>query len=867
MSDTPSHYTSAGNFISSIQGSVDPRTGLFGIRLPLINVHGNASLGPSLSLSLSYSALSSVNNGFGKGFRLNLSQYDRNTGQLLLSTGEEYRVGSNCQVKQQKLKNFIFKKLDDRTYQVIHKSGLIEHLTERTNDIYVVSEISSADGRTLRFTWDSHFSPARLTQIIYYDGFDDNGSDDDGHILCSITYPIEQWSTTRFTFLPDIIEKSYNITFKFGNDMLIEMSNNAVYPRLVWSFSYDDIGPQQRYRAITEIKSPTGLVEKIIYYTEKGMEFPEIANLPPLPCVHRHVVIPGGRQPNIITEWDYTQKNYLGRDAGFNMWQPDTDQMLNILIEDNEYGSTEQRMDENGSVLCRVTRRYNSYHLLQSEMIQRNGKINTKTTEYYAKFRVEFEDQPAQYALPRKQTETWSEMDENRTTSSRTIETLYEFDESGNPIREQSPDGTVTEYIYYRSSGEENMCPADPHGFVRYQKMQIVTPPQKSGNEFTSSTLFTWQKLEALNGNGYAVVQKSNTQCTGKKRKLTQNSYYTDQRTPSIYGRVMCQQTTLTPDINQTETFTTTNRFNYRVTPIELSEESVFIGHDGLVMTTITVHDLWTGNLLSETTSQGVESWYGYDKIGRMSCHTLCANSEYKNFKSWDYGVSEDGSYTIEYDALGNKLMTHFDCIGRIVSRRKFDAESATWYEAYSSKYNSLGELTTSTVDDWLIGSSNHFPMMSSVTYDGWGEKRKIAFANNKTEHQQIDYIKLIHTSYAEGNIDGQHMIGGREIKEFDKISGQLISKTLKNTSGELYSGCQYTWDGLGHLIEEEDELKRITKRVYDEYGRVLTQTLPDGTIMSQTYAPHLTGKQVNFSFLLLDKQSNSLSCITDCFN
>lgn len=837
MSDASSHYTSAGNFISSMQGSVDPRTGLFRVQLPLMSVHGNAMMGPPLELKLSYSALSKVNYGFGNGFRLNLSQYDRNNGQLLLSTGEEYRVGSNYQVKQQKLKNFIFNKLNDRTCQIIHKSGLIEHLIERTNKIYVVSKIVSADGRTLNFVWHT-FPPARLIAI----------KDDDQHVLCQINYPNNQSKITLFTVLPNNIERSYNIMFFIKNDFLTQIKNKAVDPELVWSFRYDDIGPQNRYRSITEINTPSGLIEKVWYYADEGMDFPEIAKLPPLPCVHRHIIIPGEKQPNIITEWNYTRKNYLGKDANFNMWHPDTDQMLNIFIINNQYGSTEQHMDSNGRVLCRVTRRYNCYHLLEFEMTNRNGKVHTKSTEYYAKPGVKFDDQPAQYALPKIKTECWSESDKNGTMLKRTIQIRYEFDENGNPIREESPDGTVTEFTYYPSNGEENKCPADPHGFVRYQKMQTITPPQKTGNEFISSTSYKWQKLDALNGDGYAVVQKSNEQTTAKKRKLTQNLYYTDHRIPLLYGRIMCQQMTLTPDITQTETFTTTNRLDYRITLTELIEESKFIGHDGLIATATIAHDLWTKKLLSETTCQGIETRYDYDKIGRLKCQTLCPNSEYEIANTWDYKISKSNSYTIETDAVGNKIKTHFDCIGRIVSRYTFNADTAIWYETYSSEYNSLGEPISSTVDDWLIDGSKRFPLMSSITYDGWGEKSMVSFSNNKIEHQQIDNTHLIHTSFAEGiAIDGQHMIGGSEIKEYDNVSGQLMSKTLKTTCGEEYSCCQYTWDGLGHLLEEQDELGRSTKRTYDEYGRVLRQTLPDDSIVSQTYAPHLTGKQVFF--------------------
>ncbi|WP_265015335.1 hypothetical protein [Wolbachia endosymbiont (group B) of Camptogramma bilineatum] len=233
---TPSYYTSAGNFISAVQGSVDPRTGLFNVHLPLANAQANALMGPMLSLTLLYSPLSTVDNGFGKGFRLNFSRYDKNTRQLLLSNGEEYRMGNNDQVQQQKLKSFIFKKLDNNTCQIVYKSGLIEHLSLRSGEIYVPSQISSADGRTLNLTWDSSFSPARLTQI----------TDDEGTLLCSVTYPDITSADTIFTLLPGKANLSYKIIFKFHNGMLEKVTSEAVNPGLVWSFGYEYIGPQKK---------------------------------------------------------------------------------------------------------------------------------------------------------------------------------------------------------------------------------------------------------------------------------------------------------------------------------------------------------------------------------------------------------------------------------------------------------------------------------------------------------------------------------------------------------------------------------------------------------------------------------------------
>ncbi len=99
---SPSFYSQAGNFISATLGGVDPRTGLFNLSLPLVNLHSAKLAGPALALSLQYSPLSSDNEGFGRGFALNLTRYNLPARKLTLSTGEEYRVSSSGTVVKQK---------------------------------------------------------------------------------------------------------------------------------------------------------------------------------------------------------------------------------------------------------------------------------------------------------------------------------------------------------------------------------------------------------------------------------------------------------------------------------------------------------------------------------------------------------------------------------------------------------------------------------------------------------------------------------------------------------------------------------------------------------------------------------------------
>ncbi|SPP30986.1 putative deoxyribonuclease RhsA [Arsenophonus endosymbiont of Aleurodicus floccissimus] len=839
--NTPSYYTNAGNFISAAQGGVDPRTGLFNVHLPLVNTQANALMGPRLWLALSYSPLSTVNNGFGIGFRLNLSQYNKNTRQLLLSNGEEYRIGNNNQVKQQQLKNFIFKKLDDNTCQIIYKSGLTECLTLHSGEIYVPTKISSTDGRSLNLAWDSHFSPARLTRV----------TDDNGHILCSVAYPDNTSAITRFTLLQDNVEFSYNIIFAFNNERLISITSEAVTPTLTWSFDYDDIDPQGSYRVITGVHSPTGLIEKVSYYTqaEDRMAFPTIANLPPLPCVHQHRLIPGAGQPQQVTLWTYTkEKNYLGNNAQMNQWQPDQDAMLNILLVDYQYGSTAELKNAEGVTLSEVTRRYNSYHLMVSETTVRDGKTHVSETEYYAKKGVEFVKQPAQYVLPTKRTESWCEDEEcEKKERTRSTVTLYQFDEFGNPVRQEAPDGTISEYTYYPAAGEGNECPADPYGFTRYIKTQTVTPPKKNGDEAISMTRYTWQKLEALTGNGCAIVQKIVEQTTGNKRSLMNNTYYSDKISPALYGRVNCQDVTLTPDINQKETFTNKELFTYNITANKITENREFIGHDGLTAKKTTVRHPWIGNVLSETSAQGIEISYAYDKLGRLINRTLCPGSDYETTTIWEYGVGNGGPYLIETDVFGNKNKTGFDGAGRAISEQRFDAETAKWYETFSCAYNSLGEISTGLVTDYLpAGNPNNYSMTANITYGGWGYEKEVVFSDGIKTLRQTDPIVLTQTVYCQGGTGNTALTSGNITTILDEKSQLPTRKILQeNITGQAYSSSDYIWDGLGQLREEKDELERVTKRTYDEYGRVLTQILADGTIVSRTYAAHLTDNYV----------------------
>lgn len=92
MSTSTSVHSNAFNFMSFIEGQVDPRTGQYTCSIQLPELSANKLCGPVLPLSLNFNPLNSGDSGFGKGWNLQLSQFNPSSGVLALHTGEVFKV-------------------------------------------------------------------------------------------------------------------------------------------------------------------------------------------------------------------------------------------------------------------------------------------------------------------------------------------------------------------------------------------------------------------------------------------------------------------------------------------------------------------------------------------------------------------------------------------------------------------------------------------------------------------------------------------------------------------------------------------------------------------------------------------------------
>ena len=131
MSTSTSVHSNAFNFMSFIEGQVDPRTGLYTCSIKLPELLANQLCGPVVPLHLNFNPLNGADSGFGKGWNLQLSQFNPSNGKLALYTGEVFKVNiedENTVIPEKKIDSFHFHVLNNNRYRVEHKSGLVEIL-------------------------------------------------------------------------------------------------------------------------------------------------------------------------------------------------------------------------------------------------------------------------------------------------------------------------------------------------------------------------------------------------------------------------------------------------------------------------------------------------------------------------------------------------------------------------------------------------------------------------------------------------------------------------------------------------------------------------------------------------------------------
>ncbi|GLB00775.1 hypothetical protein AtubIFM57143_009828 [Aspergillus tubingensis] len=802
------------------------RTGQYTVSIQLFDAPSETRNCPSLKLSLSYNPLNTKDIGLGTGWSFNLPSYDHRQGKtLLLSTGENFQATETTSaffIQDQKLKSFQAKRTGSSagsTYEVAYKSGQVEILSgfNNTYNQSVPITIYGANGRALSLEWTRNGEQPRLSKI--QDGDD---------VLLEVQYSDAQVTITK---APGTTAAS-TFTLIRRNAQLTQLKLPLDDDTPPWQFSYNSLS--NGFVCVSQVTSPTGLVEEV-NYKQDGHRLPSGAPFTRIPYVVSHVVRPGRQQPAIKTTYIYSSYNFLGYGGG-RQWSATGDNLYQVPAE-YQYTSTAQL--EGGAT---TTYTYNKFHLTTKIEEQLNTKKTTQDTTYYATPNTAFDDQPAQYLLPKAVAITYADT----TASSRTETTTTEFDEWGNPTTEIKADGLIITRTYYAADGEAN-CPADPHGFQRYLKTETVTPAETSFAAPTRTEKFGYLELPTSSNATVQtfVLQSSRVTLEGDTSLTTAEYTYINQPDSRDHGRVQEQKTWLSSKDNAT-----TQTFAYEYLDSgELKKTLNTAGFDGVSAIFETVHSLSSGKVTGQTDDAGIQDVFQYDALGRLVKAATAIDTDQEAVRYNSYAIPDDGSSGMVLsvtDAKGVQTQYISDGLERICQVKRQDDDgswdastntySGTFRLLQERNYNALGQHIEQTDIDWLPTQRN-YEQHKELQYDDWGQVLKTV--NNSTGVTTISATDPINLSQTEG-IEGE----GQTVTQLN-LSGVPTQIRLLGKDGTEYSKLTYSYDGLGRLVEEEDALVTKTtwvsgREVNVQYATQSAAALPTSLQVNDT---HLGGQ------------------------
>ncbi|ULH10472.1 hypothetical protein MF265_21465 [Serratia marcescens] len=849
MSNANDFFTQAGNFTSAIHGQVDPRTGIYSINIGLGEVVGNALLGPSIPLTLSYSPMNTADIGLGEGVSFNLSSYNQATDshRLTLSSGESYMLSEGngyIDVQQRMLRNFdISHNSDDDSYRVVYKSGKVEILGG-PGTLKVPQKIFTATGHAITLSWDEKI---RLTGV----------TDDNQTTLFTVGYKDDGEYIVTLDVLPDSPSENYTVTlhYDYANGVrYLTRVNNTALDNAVWTIGYDDMRSWGRWA--TSLVHPGGMKEEATYpYVsdgQSGRRFPTGGPTAPLPYAGTFTLHPRGGQPPVVTKYAYSEKNFLGYDSGIS-WSAQQDGLYDCILSDYNYTTTTTSTSDTHAITVEYS--YNTYHLLTSQKTTVQDLTSGKSTEtrveteYYAEPGKSAAEQLPYAQCPRYATTTWTD---NATGQSRVEVTYTEYDEEANPTLKISnydrsletngqPEtdrqkGPKTEWEYYPES-------KDPNHFVRFIQTKTTTPAQIKGDEpvlvsgYQYDALTTPAAIQDTFGDTVVLVSEERQTHNGTLQACISYEYNTTEL--ANFARLKTQGHAHYPDGEDGKNYLTTAAFTWNTVDGSLQKDTTTTPWDNALSTT---HSLTqrcgTGRYTESVNPEGVKEQVQYYPFGGIKKLIRAAGTIHERNLNLAYAIPVvDDTLTnsiipltvTSTDDFSNQTGICTDGHKRIVTVTRTLNKQRPGV-LHSRQYDALGRLSSQTNQDFHASATAVTPA-GSVTgdsvYDAWNSHHRLSwqFHSTLTEHKETDPVKMTVTEYR--SAPDNSMQSSRTITTYDVYRHPVQVDIYPAGTNTPASTTYQTYDGLGQLRSQTDELGRITTYEYDNFGRVTTTTLP----------------------------------------
>ena len=812
-------YSNAYNFLSFVSTGVDPRTGTYSCNFSLSNLLANTLSGPSIPLVLGFSSLQSDDLGFGKGWGLQLSNFNRKTGKLSLSNGASHMATlgtSSFVLKDKKVKDLKTSR-SGRDLLIEHKSGILEVLSSPSSsaDQWLVSKIYSSEGRVIYLDYGWAAGRSNLLAVR-----------DESRRLLTVDRSRNLTQVHSITLWPDSPGDKIVFDLQAHGGQLTSMSSLAANRSLgSWRFQYRTV---TGLNVITRLDQPTGGTEEITYQAS-GMLLPSSAPLKALPAVSSHTHDPRNGQPAVVREFKYSSKNYLGY-ASSVKWRDDGDNLYDAR-GDYQYSSTEDLIQGKGTnkrVIRRTQRVYNRFHLQLEETVTQNGKTVRNITKYHDRTNVRFDNQPANFQLPSEFEMSWS--DTSIRNGGRSEVTLTEYDDCGNVRKKVSPTGIVEIFEYY-PVGTSDGCPADAFGEQRWLKSKTLMPAPGFAPAPTMVTHYRYTDLPSASPDRarfLVLAQESVTEDGQSEPLMTIAHHYNDDPASKFFGRIKQKVETVAG-------FATTFDYFYELKDGALCTHITLTAQDGCSSSKSIWQNMLTGAETKTVEQLGVVVETAHDRLGRKTLETIAPKTSGQAARSYSYKLAEilsDPVETRSVAANGATTVTRLDGMSRecAIAVQDIDAVGQPMRDVYLANYDALGQLVEEIHTDWL--DDEPYAMSTRYSYDDWGNRSASTGPDGVLNHDLYDPITLTQT------------------QGLDKAGKTVFTKNVfgKNDSVERFDSngvsrgvTEYLYDGLGRCVQQINPHGHTTRFAYDFADRLVMTHLPDGTRIKKAFVAHST--------------------------
>lgn len=828
-------HSNAFNFSSFLSSGVDPRTGQYNADLNVISLSPTNEDEATYPVSLKFTSFTSSNFGFGTGWQMLPTSLDLRRRIFTNSQGERYKcqnliIGTEIVFLDKKIKNFRVFYVNNNTVRVYYKNGIIETLQQIniSGGMFIVTSVAFQNGEIYDFSY-RHFVAGQpcLTEIHRR------------HLNVLMLRLSYSGSNCHLIQYPDDNGSMSQINLVHRNNLLTSISLPYEQgAQAIASFTLSYITLQNNFICIQEFKTPGGATE-IIQYNATGLR---VTLQSTLPCVTTTSLNPGNGQPSIVKIWQYSQNtNFTGFSSGRTHIDPEQDNLY--IVTGNYFYSSTETILLNSTPASSTTRQFNRFHLLINEETVCDGKKVTTQYVYNEQQGLNYYQQPLNLPLPAEITVTYQDIATGR---SRQEKTTYITDDWGNTLSVTHPDGIRERNEYYSAAGQPGQCPADPLGFSRFIRSYTKSPA--FGQEKEKVTHYYWQDLPSIpNDLNFRYVCLSREEINSElTRRYTYNNAI-NTMTHSLINRV---------DVIK-RNITTTTSLNYKISPGTLEVTETTTGHDGSESSKISNASRFTKHLLSSTDENGVSSSYAYNPEGKVAVKNITGSSTITNRHQYRYTYPTATSTTTwptmtETDTGGVKRTYEYDGLGRVcrILEQDDDAQnsvsnySGTMREVKICTYNALGQLSSETEIDWLWDLNTGTPrrlstpvrIVKNYTYDGWGNRTTTRYNNGREEFEYNDPVT---------NTTRKGLVGESVILTLKNVFNEPESISLINTDNSVYATLKNSYDGFGRKITETNHVGAITLFEYDNFDRLVQKKLPDGTLLSQTYASFSDQKNI----------------------